>query len=37
VKTQALGVADPIPEYVVLYEKAYQKYIQIERERLGKR
>lgn len=30
-------VVDPIPENVALYEKAYQKYIQIEREQLGKR
>jgi len=30
-------VVDPIPKNVALYEKAYQKYIQIEREQLGKR
>lgn len=28
---------DPIPKNVALYEKAYHKYIQIEREQLGRR
>ncbi|HEB10139.1 MAG TPA: hypothetical protein ENI06_02865 [Spirochaetales bacterium] len=30
-------VVDPNPENVALYEKAYQKYIRLEREKLGKR